>query len=435
MATITLDNLDLAVGLSWSALLGTSSESIEIKNICAENRSIFGAVVRADDVTVVGVSRDGASKLPCAAAWLARAADPGEILVLVEPVDSRRSWLCAIRQCAPIPEYDVIVENDDLDYRIQALREDTQGFPFRLYSRAGFVSGSEPSTFSDFVEGTKRVQITQISGTNKRLIMGAALVALVVVGALFGQNYMVGKNRVESLRRIAANNASIAAAERDAIEKWKQDITSSAERVVTSGILHKPAIGPTVHGWFSAVENLPASLMGWTLERIKCTGAECEATWTRAVGSTIDAFAEAADVQGWEVRSVLNNTAITAHPSDAFAREGQVSMLPNEKEFRNHFTSQFQRMEIAGVTFSITAAETVKVDVPPPSTAGGQKTAAVAPDIPWKIGTFSVGGRNLYEPKDMHEYIDFANSALETLVIDRKAGLWSADGKYAVKGL
>lgn len=419
---VTLHGHKLAVGMAWKALPGISSTAREIAALCNESGVRFGAVVTTDDATLVGL-HNSTAKVAAGAAWVAEGSK-GDAIVLLEPIGDDLCWICAVRNGAPQPSFDLVVSNTEIAgvlKRLSAFGE------FKTLSKE-YEGANESIDFLDLTEGKKPKYLKQITGVQREVkVIGAAAVCVVLAGFLF-VHYSRQQAQQNAQITVDRINASQEETRKREAEIRRVNEIAAAELQVRLAVSAAPSTLGAISAWLDAVENLPITVAGWNLGSIHCTATNCIVTWKRTRYGTTETFLSAAADAGWKVGSYFVDTAETTIAVAAAARSGNPKEIPAEAAVMPELLTALQSIDLAGVTFSIKRPEQ-----PLGVVTNTEPVGAQLKESPWKIGKFTLAGKHLFEVHDVPEYLDRDNVSLAAFDFDAASNIWNLEGSYAVK--
>lgn len=442
MSTIKISNLTkpVAVALDWQVLPGLTSESKEIAALAKSAGTRIGSVV-ADEgtgVTILGLSSTKTAGVPCGAAWLAKAS-ARESIVLIEPLEDGRLWLCAVRAGLPVPGLDVVIDSSDLTQRLPAFIQDGQDprICSTLDNLLDFgYSNVTPQSFAELVANTKAERLARISGTSPVLIIGGVAVA-VALGAWFGGGAYLDQIANEKSAAASADvvrKQQIANAE--LVRKAAALRREQAIDILRLNVLGQPSVTSLMGAMLKSVESMPTSVAGWNVDGIDCLPNVCQVTWARTPVGTVVGFLQAASGNGWQVKSAAGDAASTLYLVDASAREATVDDLVEEASFRPAFESKLQQLQLAGLHYGFLPAAAVEppvaaavIGMPAAPPAG---LPALAP-LPWKMGTAVVRGVHLFALRGTPDYLDHPGVAIKHVAADMKSNEWTLELTYATR--
>ncbi len=455
MRLIEIDGHPLAVGLTWRPLQGLASESREIAALAKAAGSRTGVVLRFGDMVLAGLApKRVRGKHVAGAAWLALACRSHELdnIVYVESLSDAESWLCAIRNGAPVPDYDVVCPR----HQIAALLGDLSQYQaMRVLSSDAMLPDSETVSFAALIDGIKPPLMGQVSGLRPAYVLLAVVVAAALLGGFAWQIHDERTRTQQGWSAQAGESERQAHEERGRTEQREREARTEIE----NRVLSTPSAQAMVDAWFVTLEAIPESMMGWRRGDIRCTRTECTVAWKRERVGTVDSFVAGAAERNWTVTARSANDAQVVFPVSAPARTGSAEEIPAHADFSARFTTQFQRMELAGLTFSLREPDAnKKSDAPaagapphrrgpgtsepsgprgphgtgaalgPPGSRGAQPDAS-----PWRTGTFDLNGKLLFELRDSADYLEkFTNVSLQSLRLELHKS-WTVGGTYAVK--
>lgn len=427
MQTIVhIGNKSFAVGLDWQVLRTDASERAEAAEIAKEFDTHHGIIFTSRTGTLVGIYTGKIEKkLICGAAYLAQTAGASEDIVFIEPIDNSSSWLCAIRNGAPLQNFDLVVPNEDVD----GLLAELSVKPIRIYGPQSLVEVAEEVELLSWEDGEfpEFPYIEQIRGIPKPLLITGIIGTFVVVSLLGYWAYESHQEQISSeLMRI-----NIQRADKERLEQVRQkeleEVTAKLNEELFNSVTKVQDYGQVVSNWLSVIEEVPMSIAAWKLATVHCEYKFCEAVYSRQKISTIDDFVAAEKPRGFlmdgnQMEKATIKTVFALQP-----RSLDATSLPN-KDFVEHFVSRFQQMELAGLNFQITKAEQKKKMSTPQN---GVPPFEVKSD--WMLGTYTLNGTRIFEIRDSAAYLDFTNMSAAKLDIDFSSNKWSIGGSYAIR--
>ena len=426
MSVIQINGQDIAVAMSWRALLGVASERTEVASIAKEIGALYGVTVSNDSIAVVGFT-DSKKKAASGGAWLA-AAMPGENVILVEEIEQDVYWMCVLRDGAPMAGHDIICKGiSELRFR---LKDGLEGGNSRVYS---LVENLHPEQilkgFQQLVHGTPPVMVTQIAGISRsKLLLGVAILGLIVVWYVGDKLWQDQKRRVaqNEMARIAALNQENDRANHD---RARQDALAQSQREVETTILAQSSPKDVVSQWREVIYFMPGYPAGWKLSRINCNLMVCQFVYMRTPLGTMELFHSFAAGQAWkDIQMAPDLATVSIAITLPNKRAGNVGSLPDTR-FYESLVSRLQRIALTGVTFTLGKAEVKPVTYQPSK----DEKAVTISDIPWKTGVFTVNGKQLFELMDLTFYINDPNVAFIRADLDLAQQTWKVDGVYVSK--
>lgn len=419
---ITLNGKKVAVGLKWKALPGIASQSKEVAAATQELGSRFGVILSTDDSLMIGVS-SSPDRVPAGAAWVA-AGSKGESMVLLEPIGETHVWVCAVRNNAPQPGFDLVVPVEDVTSVLDKLRSISA---FKVASKS-FEGAHLELDFAEIVEGKRPPMVKQLTGVSQSFKIG--LVAAVVVGIAVaaGISYTNEQERKAAQQQLANMAANDAESQRREAEARRQSEIISAELVIKEKISAAPSIADAVNAWLGAMESLPTIAANWRLKDVACTLKECKVHWARSKIGTTSEFLQYAEKAGWTVSAYDFDNAYTQTAISVPPRSNSPKDIPPEAEVNVSLMTSMQQLGIAGLSTTLKPSA-------PPTAAPTPSPGASAPQSasPWKIGTFSVSGTKYFQVRGVPEYINREYVTAESFKLNAETVTWTMEGSYAVK--
>ena len=185
----------------------------------------------------------------------------------------------------------------------------------------------------------------------------------------------------------------------------------------------------------SSVEAIPTAIAGWNVAGFDCTPSVCQATWARTPVGTVVGFLQQAEAKGWQVKTATGNIATTLYLVDSQARVAGVDDLAEEAIFRSAFESKLQLLQLAGMQYGFVAA--VSVDPVAVALKGAPPIPAsslsVVQALPWKMGSATVRGFNLFALRGTPDYLDHPGVAIKSITADMKSNEWTMELIYATR--
>lgn len=438
MATIHVSNVPkaVAVALDWHLLPGTTSERREIDAITKQAKVKIGCVVsdNATGVTVLGLAEERSPGTNCGAAWLAKAS-AGESIVLVEPLEDGRLWLCAVKMGLPVQHFDILIDAAQLHQKLPELLRDNPDARIcsTLENLDADYESVSPQSFAELVANTKPEKLIRVSGVSP-VFMASTSVAVVALAAYFGGGAYLQKIKQEEARAKLAEMAA-AQKQREAADQRRAQAQRLAdgEKLLRSVVLDQPAMERSIESIFSAVEQLPLALAGWTLTGFDCTNRICSIAWTRTKTGTVVGFLTAAEEQGWQVSKAEGTDAMTAIELDASPRGVTLDVLEEAAPFRAALETQLQTAQLAGMKYELAALTPLEKSMPAPAPMKGKAPVAVTQPLPWHVGTATLKGDKLFEAKATPALLQHPALALSYLKADLKTKEWTLEVNYATR--
>lgn len=434
---LNIEGKEVAVGLRWRPLRGTTSEKKETAEIAKEEGSTQGLIFSPASglSSMVGIFDNKATKgLICGAAWLAQTAGKSTDLILVEPIDDETSWLCAIRNGAPLQGYDLCLKNDEIYDAISGLiqpeGEDGIIQPYVIYSPGAFIANSLDGDLLALTSGDEQgapPHVQQITGISRNLTIGMVVVftlALVYGGGTF---YLSKRHQAKEEEMAQTTSASEALQEKAKDDKSQAEVQKQLQKILDEKIAARPVYGNQVSAWFDAIADVPSSIAAWSLAEVKCDASNnCDVMYRRKnLVATINDFVAAAQGKNYAVLSAKGSNAVIRIKIDVANRALPTLVIPEPGKFLWDFTSQCQHMELAGLSFNIKDAEHSSVMSEPGHGKSGEKVFSK-----WAMGEFFISGKRFFEARDSQDYLTFDNISANTFTIKFSPNEWSIGGYY-----
>lgn len=433
----------VAVGLDWHLLPGMTSERKEVAALVKQHGSKVGCVVGSDEsgVSVLGLAPGHKPGVACGAAWLAKAlakASAGASVILVEPIEGDRLWLCAVRAGLPVQGLDIVINASDLHQRLQDFLRDSQ--EPRICSTLehlddfGYANVS-PESFAELVANTKPEKLVRVAGVPPALVAAGVAGTLLVTAYLGGTAYLDGQaaKRAAQLRAEKARIQKLEASE--AARKLQAAHRDAAIALLRKGVLEQPEPSAAVAAIFSAIEVTPTSVSGWTLTGLDCTPSNCILSWARTRVGTVAGFLQDAEARGWSVRQAAGDQAAIDVPVSATARALTVDDLVEAPVFRVALESRLQELQLMGYRYEMPPLQPIEASLPKDKAAAPVAPAASAPSqpLPWQVGVATVKGARLFALREVPQHLDHPGVAFKSAKADLKSNEWILEMTYATR--
>lgn len=441
MAIVEITTLPkpVAVALDWHLLPGTTSERKEIDALTKRTGAKFGCVLADDEagLTIVGLSTDKKESVNCGAAWLARAS-AGEAMVLVEPLESGRIWLCAVRAGLPVQGMDVVIEPAQLHERLREFLND--GGEAKLCSTLENLNqvytNVVPQSFAELVANTKPERVSRISGINPAIALAAGFL-VVIFGGWYGVDYYVTKTRQQEaqakLQQLNALQQQQAAEQRAAS---KRERLEAGQTMIRQVVLDKPSVPALVNAYLDELRSKPLTVAGWALTGYDCSQLSCSLSWHRKNGGTIATFIKAAEDNGWTLDKVEGSDAVTTHAVKAEPRSSSIDDLSEDAPFRAALESRLQEASSNGLRYELSKSDPLDKMMGGNAAAAdpkaGQPGEGINP-LPYWVGTLTVKGSTLFELRELPDYISHPGLSVKNVRGDLKTNEWTMELNYATR--
>jgi hypothetical protein len=443
MASISIANIakPVAVALDWHVLPGHTSERKEIDGF-SKSAGLKIGVTLTDEVTgvtILGLSSEKSQGIACGAAWLAKASGR-DTVVLVEPLEDGRLWLCAVRAGLPVQGLDIVIDAVDLQQRLPEFLQDNND---RICSTLenldsfGYINVI-PQSFAELVANTKQEKLTRVSGMSPVLVYGSVATAVALLGWLGGSAYLDQLAQQRNAQASAANARKMQANAAELARKAQALRRVQAENILKGAVLGQPTVAAEMKALFASIESLPTSVAGWGISTLDCEPKMCLVTWNRTPVGTVAGFVQAAETNGWLLMGVAGDSASTGFSLDADSRVANVDDIVVAPIFRAAFETKLQQMQLAGLKYTFPASQSVEASLPaPPMTPGAPTPAAGASapavTLPWRIGTATVKGGNLFALRGTPDYLEHPAVAIKRAAVDLKSNEWTLEVTYATR--
>jgi len=430
---VTIGVRKVAVGLTWRALPGLSSQSKEIAQYASELGMRHGVVVESDDSTLVGLS-PLTEKLPSGAAWVA-AGSKGESIVLLEPVGDSHCWVCAVRNGCPQPEFDIVLPIDEVPGALDRLAGISA---FKVATRH-FDGADLDIDFEGIIEGKKANQVRQLIGIPKsvKLAIGG-VIGVTVLGAVW-YNYSEEQAKLQAQADLAAFENQNAQAAKQSAEAQRQMAIKAIEDTVRAVVTSAPSAQDSVSSWLDVIGPLPMIAASWKIKNIDCALTSCNVLWTRHKTGTTEGFMALAKANGWKITNYgINDLSITL-PVTIPARNGDPHAVPSESVTKPALLTSMQTLALIGIDGVIKdATEPAAAIQPAPANStqapnGAPVTSPAGFTSPWRIGDLSLTGKRFFEIRGIPEYLNRDHISIGSLKFNGDTNVWTMEGKYAVK--
>lgn len=436
MAIVNINTLPkpVAVALDWHLLPGTTSERKEVDALARQAGSRFGCVISDDEagLTLVGLSGDKKEGVSCGAAWLARASG-GAPIVLVEPLEDGRLWLCAVRAGMPVQGLDMVIDAAHLHERLHDFLRDSG--ETKLCSTLEHLDQAYPNvsiqSFAELVASTKPERIKRISGVNPAL-MGVVALGVLVFGGWYGADaYMTKTRQAEAQAKLQELNAAQARQEAEKAAALKRQHQEAGEALLRSVVLEKPAMDTLISAYFSVLEDKPLTTAGWTLAGYDCAQLTCSIQWHRGATGTIVGFLKSAEASGWTTTRIEGNDAVTTHAVVAANRAATLDSLADDTAFRAAVESRLQEASVSSLHYELGQSESLEKQLGGVADQKAGQPAVAA--LPYKVGTLTVKGTSLFELREVPDFINHPGISVKDMRGDLKTSEWTLELNYATR--
>lgn len=430
----------VAIGLDWHVLPGLSSVGNEKEALSKQLGIKIGASVTSEntDTTVVGFSSERRPGALCGAAWLAKSVGSNSV-VLAEPLENNKVWLCAIRAGTPVQNLDVVIPVHELQERL--LDFVGSGQDVRIYSTIENLfcatdANISPRSFKELVANVKPERLVRLSGLSPELTWGAILIAGGLIGWYFGSNYLDEQAAIKGAQNSAEARLQQKVQAEDLERRSAAIQRESAHAWLRASILRQPSISAAVAAAFKVINGTPTSVAGWYLNSFGCSPSACDFTWGRTKAGTTLTFIQEAEQRGWRLLSLTGDIAVTEVPFMAEQKAADINDLVDGSVFRVALESRLQTLQLAGLTFQLPASiplENVMAPAPAPPGASEALQPASTQKLPWKVGEFSVRGSELFALAETPLALENPGIALKHLSANLKENQWTLEMKYATQ--
>lgn len=437
MAIIEIQGLSkpVAVALDWHSLPGATSERKEIDALTKREGIKFGCVVSDEDAgaTVVGLTADSKEGTACGAAWLA-AASNREALILLEPFEEDRFWLCAVRAGLPVPGRDIVISSAEIAHK---LHEFIAAYPdSRVCSVVGNVDqlypNVHPQAFAEIVVSTNAKRVRRISGINPATV-GLIGVVVLAFAAWYGADSYLGRLRqLEAQAKLLEMTEVQKRTEAQKAEMLRKQHREAGEALIRQVVLEKPSVDQLIGTIMGELESKPMVLAGWQLVGFDCTQMSCELRWHRDGLGTVLGFIQAAERYGWATTEVTGSDAKTIHAINAAPRTATLESLDPDAAFRAALETKLQEASVSGMRYDLSKSELLEKQLPQPAQDPKQPAPPMEP-LPWKVGTVTVKGSQLFELRELPDYVTHPGIALKNVRADLKLKEWTMELNYATR--
>lgn len=440
MAIVEISNLpkSIAVALDWHLLPGTTSERREVDSLARRTGSKFGCVLTDDDngLTIVGLSTDKKEGVNCGAAWLARAS-AGESVLLVEPLENGRIWLCAVRAGLPVQGMDIVIEVTQLHERLREFLSD--GADAKLCSTLENLDQAYPNvvpqSFAELVSNTKPERVRRIAGINPVLATASALVVVLIAGYYGGGYYFTQQRQKAAQAKLLEIGDMQRQRDAERVAAAKQERVEAAQNMIRQVVLDMPAVSEIVAAYLGELSNKPLVAAGWVLSNYDCSRLACTLTWQRQEAGTIVSFLKTAELNGWMVSSIEGSDATTSHAVTAATRTNSLDELGETAPFRAAIESRLQQAGSHGLRYELSKAEPLAKMMT--GAVQAASPGALPPEtgeaLPYWVGTLTVKGSSLFELRELPDYISHPGVSVKNVRGDLKANQWTMELNYATR--
>lgn len=435
---VSIDGIAVAVSFDWRPLQSADkSPAQEIKAFSKElGGKKLGVVAKNDEegVVVVAFAGDQVKKgATAAAAWLAKAVDQGINTVLIEPVDDRTSWVCAIEKGVPHPGFDLIAETAEVDLILTDLTQ-AKTRPYEIIAPQP-IDGWETrlGSFSAIVANTKPVKVTQIVGVQPVIIYSAATLAVLAAAGIGYQqwtSYVAGK---EAAARASAERAKQQARAEMSKREMAEAATKRAEKVVADHALGHATTEGQIRAWMAVIRSLPITLRGWDIGGIDCQRNACSVKFSRTRLGTAQSLQDAIFERGLPSPGiVLANEVTIVFPVEPPGPTTAPEELAEKDSFALGLVTNLQRLEFIGLNTSFQPPQQVKVPIAVTEDGKPAEGTEFYTSKFW-IGSGTVGGRSLFQVSDIVDFMGSKGISPKRLLMTPGEYNWQMEFNYVAR--
>lgn len=310
-----LRKYNIVVGLEW-AIFGSEAEARE--DLKKSKAAYYARRKSGVDFAQAGVVKGknipkGIAKAYSGALVVASALTDAVVCV---PIDDERSWICVVRDGLPLPGYDKVVENEEVE---QIVAE-----------AIGYMSGCE---IVGNIRGASRSFDQVFSGVDKKTLRQcrihasslplAPIAVILLIGAtgVIGFNYLqnMEREKVEKMKALSLTQDAIKteAQKKAEIERKRQEYLALVEKTKAELRVTAPLVDQYL-AWMRVIDHLPLSVKGWVLNKVNCSPDACLVRWAR---KDIRAPMSASKLVPGDISSSNENEIVTRIPVQVEKRQ------------------------------------------------------------------------------------------------------------------
>ena len=453
MERIQIGDQEVLVGLDWQDMAKDMGEGRAIgqvlKNPIHKGKR-FGVVVNGPDERMIGLAPASAklpSKIPSAAAWLAKSAqirmhsggsDSEAVTtdaqswnwVVIEPISEDLYWMVAIYKGVPLATTDVMGSFESVVLQAQQFQETgefTVHSPDENIRRTLSFHGSvSPQGFKDLIRRVEsgdvklsELYLRQITGLRMPLFLAAlgalVTVILIVLGMHWHQQRLQAEREAANRARGLANAQKAAQAASEYEKKVRQAVYAALEagKKDVNHTLVSPAPSLIVQQWVKLLGQVNLDQSTWNLRKIHCVAGtlpSCIVEIDRgADGVTRILLQEHPDVQldGDKGSYQLSGDKLGDRKADW-------NRLADARSFMVDLISDLQLLRNAGIEYHQDASKEIikTVTMPTPLVAkfkpGSTDKVGPPPVVQMGIATgqMCLGGARLWQLAGLGEFLD-----------------------------
>ncbi len=249
--------------------------------------------------------------------------------------------LVCLMEYAPIPGYDVIGTQEEIQQLIQEFNDINTSQLVHSYGNVNWLAGIEPLELHKVAyKADAKSKLKRIPNVKLRMVMGS-VGALCVAAGLYGfQQYLDMRQAQEAAMAATAQNPNLL---------YEQTLAVALKTTGEPG-------GRNLKVWGQFFAKLPLNVGGWTFKTLECKQRVCDVVWSRSSG-TFQSFeaalpAELKALTSLKLEGDLVRAEVhTQHKlSELFAPDAKQVIdhkaLPVEKDVQKLWGSQLQDLSL-----------------------------------------------------------------------------------------
>lgn len=278
----SVNSTQVAIGLEWASY----ADKKTALSAGPKGKHVRYAIKSNESETLIAFTDDPSVKASTqAGALLLSASQAGSGSALVyHDIGGDLVWVCACAQGLPVPGADLILPKDKAITAFQSLQHDL-GQPV-LY-------GDLPQCLDKFSAVIELLDKQESKSANFQrdskamIILISGLIALLLVAGgtfYFVQQHIAKKKAEEEMIALQIAEQLRLEQESKALQEYifKQKLK----------FLQIPDPNNALSNWLNTYNALPITSHGWQPTELKCSLAECEATWLRMIGTYPSSYRE-----------------------------------------------------------------------------------------------------------------------------------------------
>lgn len=451
MKKVRFEDVDVLVGMEWTALSAEMPEKKALANYLSENKNVKkGVIMRSHGMTIVGSAPPKTptpKKVPSAAALLAMAnqkvieeagglssegtAEEHSWIVAEQIEGTHEYWMAAVRNGLPLPGGDLVGSREKIIEEITDLLSTSANFTvFTLdkevrYNVIGQVAVVE-KTFAELIRGlpTKKAEPALFS-IAAHVAVGVLVFSMLAVGGWWGYTQWIEKKKIEAQRAAAAAQQAaqaqqIAAAKAEYEKSVKDAMLLSLRQGMDelNASISAPSPYESVISWRDLIYSVDLYQGSWKMDGIECAVEETEviipfctinlSRGTSGINSLLIEAIPEAQIDGDKASYTIKGSPVARRP-------GSFSLIGSARDFNVGLLSDLQTIAPTGVSHKVSASaeitRPVSLPAPPPTIMGGSEAKApnVSIQLGYAKGDLSLSGRGVWQMSGVSRFLDQPN--------------------------